>query len=57
MEPRHFGPNNFTRPFAEQLGAQVLSPGVVHMERDPYVPSQIGMRRLGLGSSSASSVE
>jgi acyl-coenzyme A thioesterase PaaI-like protein len=41
-EPRHFGPNNFTRPFAEQLGAKVLSPGVVHMERDPYVQQPTG---------------
>lgn len=32
----------FPRPFAEELGARVLAPGVVEMDREPYVQQPTG---------------
>jgi acyl-coenzyme A thioesterase PaaI-like protein len=39
---RQFDTGGFDRPFAEQLGARVVGPGVVEMDRDPYVLQPAG---------------
>jgi acyl-coenzyme A thioesterase PaaI-like protein len=41
-DTRAFGPTNMRSPFAEQLGARVLSPGVVELDRHPYVMQPTG---------------
>jgi acyl-coenzyme A thioesterase PaaI-like protein len=41
-DARPFGPTNMDAPFAEQLGARVLRPGVVELERRPYVMQPTG---------------
>jgi acyl-coenzyme A thioesterase PaaI-like protein len=39
---REFSDGHFDRPFADALGARVLAPGVVEMDRDPYVLQPAG---------------
>jgi acyl-coenzyme A thioesterase PaaI-like protein len=39
---RDFDEGRFDRPFAEALGARVLAPGVVEMDREPYVLQPAG---------------
>jgi acyl-coenzyme A thioesterase PaaI-like protein len=39
---RDFNDGRFDRPFAEALGARVIAPGVVEMDRDPYVLQPAG---------------
>jgi acyl-coenzyme A thioesterase PaaI-like protein len=39
---RTFDEGSFDRPFHEQLGARVVAPGIVEMDRDPYVLQPAG---------------
>ena len=39
---RDWSDTRFERPFADALGARVLAPGVVEMDRDPYVLQPAG---------------
>jgi acyl-coenzyme A thioesterase PaaI-like protein len=39
---RPLGPTTMPAPFAEQLGARVLGPGVVELDRTPYVMQPTG---------------
>ena len=39
---RPFGPTNMRAPFADQLGARVIGPGVVELDRQPYVMQPTG---------------
>jgi acyl-coenzyme A thioesterase PaaI-like protein len=45
---RPFSPGAMTRPFAEQLGTRILEPGVVEVDRLPYVMQPWGTLQGGV---------
>jgi acyl-coenzyme A thioesterase PaaI-like protein len=45
---RLFGPGGMTRPFAESVGARVVEPGVVEVDRRPYVMQPWGTVQGGV---------
>jgi acyl-coenzyme A thioesterase PaaI-like protein len=45
---RFFGAGGMTRPFAENVGARVVEPGVVEVDRRPYVMQPWGTVQGGV---------